>query len=219
MHTAISPPRFVLPDKTVNESTDVTVFCTSSASPTPHVFQWRYKGRLLSSNAVLQLNNVQRTQTGVYTCTTANLVGIASANITLTVQCEWEGRGGREEGRCVIQGEDEVSQGDIAWSTHSRVKPSHHTHTCTHVHMLYDSLLVLVCMHPCTCTGRTTSRTGYMTQSPGDEPAGGKEDWRSHWHPPPPHTRPLYVTCCTLATVNPCSDTYLGSRVLSFIHQ
>ena len=93
MHTVISPPSFVLSDRTVNESTDVTMFCKSSASPTPHVFQWTYEGRVLSSNAVLQLNNVQRNQTGVYTCTTTNVVGTASANITLTVQCEWKGRG------------------------------------------------------------------------------------------------------------------------------
>ena len=95
MHTVISPPRFVLSDRTVIESTDVIVFCTSSARPTPHVFQWTYEGRVLSSNAELQLNNVQRNQTGVYTCTTANVVGTASANITLTVQCEWKGREGR----------------------------------------------------------------------------------------------------------------------------
>ena len=43
---------------------------------------------------MLQLNNVQRNQTGLYTCTTANVVGTASANITLTVQCEWKGREG-----------------------------------------------------------------------------------------------------------------------------
>ena len=96
MHTAISPPSFVISDKTVNESTDVIVFCTSSAHPTPHVFQWTYEGRVLSNNAVLQLNNIQRTQTGVYTCTTTNVVGTASADITLTVQCEWEERGGEE---------------------------------------------------------------------------------------------------------------------------
>ena len=93
MHTAISPPTFASTDRTVNESTDVTVFCTSSARPTPHMFQWTYEGRVLSSNAELQLNNVQRNQTGVYTCTTANVVGTASANITLIVQCEWKGRG------------------------------------------------------------------------------------------------------------------------------
>ena len=101
MHTDIVPPSFVLSDRMVNESTDVTVFCTSSASPTPHVFQWTYEGRVVSSNAVLLLNNIQRTQTGVYTCTTANVVGTASADITLSVQCEWkgrevEGKGGRE---------------------------------------------------------------------------------------------------------------------------
>ena len=97
MHTAISPPRFVSFDRIVNESTDVTVFCRSSASPTPHVFQWTYEGTVVSSKAALQLNNIQRTQTGVYTCTITNIVGTTSADITLTVQCEWKGRG--EEGR------------------------------------------------------------------------------------------------------------------------
>ena len=82
---------------------------------------------------MLQLNNVQRTQTGVYTCTTTNVVGTASADITLTVQCEWKGRGGEErgeegrEGSCVIQGECEVSQGDIHGLI-LELTPSHHTH-------------------------------------------------------------------------------------------
>ena len=63
------------------------------------MFQWTYRGTVVSHNAVLQLNNIQRTQTGVYTCTTTNIVGTESANITITVQCEWEageGRGGEE---------------------------------------------------------------------------------------------------------------------------
>ena len=59
------------------------------------MFQWTYEDNVVSSNAVLLLNNVQRNQTGVYTCTTANVVGTASADITLTVQCEWKGREGR----------------------------------------------------------------------------------------------------------------------------
>ena len=113
MHTAISPPTFASTDRTVNESTDVTVFCTSSARPTPHMFQWTYEGRVLSSNAELQLNNVQRNQTGVYTCTTTNVVGTASANITLTVQCEWKGR----EGRGTYGGEGKVECGLSKWYT------------------------------------------------------------------------------------------------------
>ena len=113
MHTDIAPPSFVLSDRMVNESTDVTVFCTSSASPTPHVFQWTHEGRVVSSNAVLQLHNVQRTQTGVYTCTTANVVGTASADITLTVQCEWKGR----EGRGTYGDEGKVACGLSEWYT------------------------------------------------------------------------------------------------------
>ena len=95
MHTVIAPPRFALSDRTVNESTDVTVFCTSSASLTPHVFQWTYEVNVVSNTPVLLLHNVQRNQTGVYTCTTTNVVGAASADITLTVQCKWKGREGR----------------------------------------------------------------------------------------------------------------------------
>ena len=55
------------------------------------MFQWTYRGTVVSNSTALQLNNIQRTQTGVYTCTTTNVVGTDSANITITVQCEWEG--------------------------------------------------------------------------------------------------------------------------------
>ena len=110
--------------------------CMSSAIPTPYVFQWTYKGRLLSSSntpVLLLLNTVQRNQTGVYTCTTANVVGTASADITLTVQCEWKGRG--REGNIWRGGEQMEGSG----------KGGGNQHLGFH----YNISNVCVCMHVC----------------------------------------------------------------------
>ena len=76
----------------------------SSGRPAPYLSQWRYEGSVISNQATLVLRNIQRTQAGVYTCTKTNIIGTASADITITVQCEWEGgegRGGRGRDRRV----------------------------------------------------------------------------------------------------------------------
>ena len=87
-NTAIRPP--LVFDKTINESASDSVFCISNAAPTPR-FQWMYEGAVVSNHSLLVLSNVQRTQAGVYTCVTTNVIGTASRNITLTVQCKLRG--------------------------------------------------------------------------------------------------------------------------------
>lgn len=74
------------------EGTDVSIPCTASGNPRPHLIEWRREGEndTLSTEAVLVLRNVSMSDTGSFVCTAYNVIsGVteqASETVHLTVE-------------------------------------------------------------------------------------------------------------------------------------
>ena len=67
--------------------------CRSSATPSPRRTTWQRNDVQVSSIALLEINAIQRNDTGIYTCCTLREVAgespITCSNFTITVQCEY----------------------------------------------------------------------------------------------------------------------------------
>ena len=66
-----------------------------SADPQPDSYTWRRNGRIISNSSritvtisSIRISNVNRSDSGVYTIFSSNVVGNGSANFTLNVYCE-----------------------------------------------------------------------------------------------------------------------------------
>ncbi|XP_067674820.1 hemicentin-1-like isoform X2 [Haliotis asinina] len=73
----------------VVEETDLMISCLNSTSPgNPGTsnYTWSYRGHVIHTMDVLQLNSINRTASGLYICTVYNDVGSDSAAISVDVQ-------------------------------------------------------------------------------------------------------------------------------------
>ena len=63
---------------------NVTLTCTSMGGP-GNVYQWEKDGRVVATDGVLTLMDIDASSGGIYTCTVSNLAGNDSATTTLYV--------------------------------------------------------------------------------------------------------------------------------------
>ena len=85
----------------ITEGDNITITCESIGNPLPTVIWSRTNGaRVIAGNYTesqnvskvsrnLTITNVSREDTGVYTCSANNSVGIVSSNVSITVQCKF----------------------------------------------------------------------------------------------------------------------------------
>ena len=73
----------------LNETSSFVVSCNVTSNPSGQ-FKWTtYSGRIVSNSAVLTMNSVKRTDSGVYICHVSNAAGVkVSKNLTLDIQCK-----------------------------------------------------------------------------------------------------------------------------------
>ena len=66
--------------------------CRSSATPSPRRTTWQRNDVQVSSIALLEINAIQRNDTGIYTCCILREIAgesvMTCSNFTITVQCE-----------------------------------------------------------------------------------------------------------------------------------
>lgn len=75
-----------------NVTDSVQLLCQSDATPYPLRYYWNRNGSEVDSDAILQLDSIQRDDAGVYECCTLLQTGPAlCTNVTITVQCECRG--------------------------------------------------------------------------------------------------------------------------------
>ena len=73
------------------EGSPVTITCKASGKPQPDV-AWIKNGLMESSGkkaVFLKFNNINRRDTGQYTCRANNSVGVTSINTTIVVHCKY----------------------------------------------------------------------------------------------------------------------------------
>ncbi|XP_071094568.1 hemicentin-1-like [Haliotis cracherodii] len=73
----------------VVEESQLWINCSNYISPgNPETtnYTWSYEQSVFSTEEVLQINNINRTEGGRYTCTVSNLVGSESASVSVDVQ-------------------------------------------------------------------------------------------------------------------------------------
>ena len=83
------PPTFTAtpPNVTIVEGAALNLTCSVYGDPPPTV-QWLRGGAVLTPQGVYSIAAVSRSDSGVYTCTAFNPVGLVSADITLNVLCK-----------------------------------------------------------------------------------------------------------------------------------
>ena len=87
-----SPP-FINDPTVYNETDNVQLRCLTNAIPSPISTMWQRNDEILSTNPILTINSIQRSDAGVYTCCIDRIVVgelvTTCDNFTLTVQCEY----------------------------------------------------------------------------------------------------------------------------------
>ena len=90
----VDNPPFINEPTVYNETDNVRIVCMSSATPSPRRTTWQRNNVQVSTTtrALLEINAIQRNDTGIYTCCTLREVAgespITCSNFTITVQCE-----------------------------------------------------------------------------------------------------------------------------------
>ena len=75
---------------TLNESSDVILFCNATGTPTPNV-TWSTSGdqdKNFNPGSLLSLKNISRAEDGLYWCTAENGAGNSMASVRVNVQCK-----------------------------------------------------------------------------------------------------------------------------------
>ncbi|XP_070550986.1 protein turtle homolog B-like [Ptychodera flava] len=78
-------------DGKVVEGTTFNATCTGrNGNPSSYTYQWRHGGQLLTDQQILTVENIQRDQSGLYTCISTNdmydMIGSATGTIAIDVQ-------------------------------------------------------------------------------------------------------------------------------------
>ena len=75
------------------EGSSVTLTCSSDANPAATYTWYKRSGdkqvQLLSEETQFVLSSIRSSDSGEYNCTAENELGRSSANISITVKCEW----------------------------------------------------------------------------------------------------------------------------------
>ena len=75
---------------TVQEGDDVAVSCEATSCNPSCSYSWKFKSPINPASRVLNLNNIERSSAGVYTCTARNtdIQKSSDKKITVDVQCK-----------------------------------------------------------------------------------------------------------------------------------
>ena len=84
MPPTISP----IPDKTVNETDNLTLACVAIGVPSPFVSWVKVCSGQRTNGSLLQLANISRSQAGEYRCEASNECGNAVETVNITVPCK-----------------------------------------------------------------------------------------------------------------------------------
>ena len=86
-----SPP-FINDPTVYNETDNVQLTCMNNAIPSPISTMWQRNNETVSTNPLLTINSIQRSDAGVYTCCVGRAVAgevvITCSDFILTIQCE-----------------------------------------------------------------------------------------------------------------------------------
>ena len=85
-------PPFITDPTVYNETDNVRLICRSNATPSP-ITSWQRNGVTVGSFALLEIDSIQRSGAGIYTCCAVREVAGESVttcrDFTITVQCEF----------------------------------------------------------------------------------------------------------------------------------
>ena len=85
---AVPPTISPIPDKTVNETDNLTLPCVATGVPSPFVSWVKVSSGQRTNGSLLQLTNISRSQFGKYRCEASNECGNAVETVNITVPCK-----------------------------------------------------------------------------------------------------------------------------------
>ena len=87
----VDAPPFVTDPTIYNETDNVRITCMSNAVPSP-IRAWQRNGVTVGSFALLEIDSIQPSDAGIYTCCAVRIVAGVSVttcrDFNITVQCE-----------------------------------------------------------------------------------------------------------------------------------